>query len=129
MYVIINTRGGSNGKLSQVYTYSLTKFISEYNPIFTRRTQISQVDGGLSISLCKVTIDGFENVFSEDDIKTMQSTGVLNYYPKGNYYRYYDGTYSKNIKTDTDTKYPLFSKKVYDKWGIPRPIKGGNSND
>ena len=127
-FVIINTRGGSRGRLAQVYVYSLDSLVQGKLENVDRLSQLAMIDGELSNQFCRLSVDMFEEIFDESDINTMQDNGVLDYYPCGSRCMYADGSYGA-IHRGVEYKYPIFSVKIYSKWGIAKDIPGGAVND
>lgn len=68
--------------------------------------QICQI-GKHSISMCEISLNLFETVFSKEDIGDMMLNGILDYY--GN-------------ETRVSNKYPMFSAPVYKKYGLDKSI-------
>ena len=118
-YVLVKTVQGTRGKLSKVRAISIEHFIYG-NEKIDRSTQIAEVGGGWSLPLREMTVEMFERVFAPEAIGDMERRGLLDYYPNGNRHKYWDGTISTYIFTDVETKYPIFSAKVYKKYGVEK---------
>ncbi len=73
-----------------------------------RRTHVAFM-GEWSIPLCSMSLEMFSQIFSEYEIGIMQKNGNLNYYPNG-----------RKHFTDIATKYPIFSAKIYKKYGVAK---------
>lgn len=103
-YIFIRTYQGSRGKMANVTVMSLTSFA--YNKFYADRgTQIAEIDGGNSIPLREMNIEMFEKIFNPNLIKIMQENGRLDYYP---------------AYICISNMYPIFSAKVYKKYGVPK---------
>lgn len=111
-YVLVKTVQGTRGKLSNVRVISIEHFIYG-NEKIDRSTQIAEVGGGWSLPMREMTVEMFERVFAPEAIGDMERRGLLDYYPNGNRHKYWDGTISAYISNDVETKYPIFSAKVY----------------
>lgn len=119
MHVLVHTYNASRGKLCSVKVTSLEDLINnDCRVVINRRTHIAEIGGSFSIPLCELSVDDFETLFNVNII-TMKKSGVLNYYPNGRRLIYGDGTFSKYISQEVKDKYPIFSAKVYNKYGVP----------
>lgn len=119
----------SQGNCSRGGKYSYCKLHSkkavidgEYKP--DRYTQIGYIDGCYTTQLCQIEVDGFENMFSQDEIVIMQNNGVLSYYPKGHRPLFRNGERSKYIHDGVADKYPAFRAEVYKKYGVAYDPEG-----
>lgn len=85
--------------------YSKQSFIEGKVPASRHLLRLAEVDGG-SIGIKNVSLQQFEGLFTREEIKVMQSNGVLNYYPHA------DNT--------LDQRYPMFQSIIYQKHGIEK---------
>ena len=114
-YNIIKTYGTTRGgKCANVRLYSIASLVAGLAKGISRTTQIAEIDGGISCQLCQLELEDFEHIFSDIDVTRMQVNGVLDYYPDGY------NTWGDIISREVNVKYPIFSAKIYKKYGIKR---------
>ena len=117
------------GRTSRGGKYANCKLVSQADMItgaeyVDRYTQVGEVGSGdYTIPLCSLTIEEFEKYFEYLDIEIMKNNGVLNYYPEGY------NTWGSMVSTYVAHKYPIFSAKVYKKYGVKKDPKGGALNE
>ena len=70
--------------------------------------------GGFSRSICQMTLREFEYIFNKIEIKEMQLNGMLDY----------DST-CRGVRK----KYPMFSAKIYKKYGIDISVMEEENNE
>ena len=85
--------------------YSKQSFIEGKVPASRHLIRLAVVDSG-SICIKNVSLQQFEELFTREEIKVMQSNGVLNYYP--------------HVDNTLDQKYPMFQSSIYQKHGIEK---------
>lgn len=118
--VIVSTTGTSRGgKHARMRVYDLELLVDgELNSLLDRRVQFATMNGMLSCPMCELSLEDFESIFDAGDIEEMRLNGVLDYYPDGKVHL------TNYVYTDSANKYPVFSAKIYKKYGIALDIRG-----
>lgn len=75
--------------------------------------------GNFSRSICQMTVREFEYIFNKIEIKEMQLNGMLDY----------DSTADLNRYRGIHKKYPMFSAKIYKKYGIDISVMEEENNE
>lgn len=103
--IFLKRRSGYRGTpIGSIQTFSAKNFITGVGYSKDRKDIMYAFRESSSLyPMFQMDLETFEAVFSENDISTMQTFGVLSYNPSGEW---------------VSKKYPMFKKEIYLKYGM-----------
>ena len=107
--IFLKRRSGYRGTpIGSIQTFSAKNFITGLGYSKDRSDIMYVFKESSSLRpMSQMSLKAFEAIFSEVDISTMRTFGVLSYNPYAN---------------RLNKKYPMFKKEIYEKYGIKEEI-------